>query len=102
MLVVINPHPEWPFREVDPRYIGRDEPGAKPLGLLTEHGHHVGALNAVGKSRVVLHVGRDHQLTTRAVALNDQRLESGTGRVDGGGEPGGPAADDNHFVDAIY
>ena len=45
-------------------------------------------LNAIGPAGKILHQGCKRELPSRLMALYQQRLEIGAGRVDGGGESG--------------
>ena len=73
-------------REVDLVDVGGDELGAEALGLLAELRHEIGTDDAVGEARVVLDVGRQHELAAGLDALDDERLQVGARGVDRGRE----------------
>ena len=60
--------------------------------------HQLRTLDALREARVVLDVAGDHQLAAGRVAADHDRLEVGPRRVDRGGQPGRPAADDDHVA----
>ena len=65
--------------------------GDRPAGELA-------AADAGGEAEVVLDPARRSGLAAERGALDDQRVESLGGAVDGGGEAGGAAADDHEVV----
>jgi len=98
VLVLVDPHPEGPLREVDPGDVVVDELRAEALGLAAEVGHHLGPGNAVRVARVVLDVARDHQLAAPLEPFDHEGLELGAGSVECRRVTGGPASDDDHFT----
>ena len=69
--------------------------------------HQLLAGHRLGEARVVLDVGREHELAAGdepagVEALDAERLQVGAGGVDGRGEPGGARADDDDLVDAGF
>jgi hypothetical protein len=54
--------PERALLEIEPGHMVGDEPRADMLGLLLHLLHQPGALDHLGKARIVLHVGRDGEL----------------------------------------
>ena len=66
--------------------------------------HELGAHDPVDEAGVVLDLGRQHELAAglvaggRGLALDDERLELGPGGVEGGGQAGRPAADDDDLA----
>src|SRR2546425_1133012 len=78
------------LREIDRRRVLVDELRANPFGLRAHRRHESRAENGIGESRVVFDIGRQHQLPPRLGPGEDQRVQSGPRRVDGGGQPGRP------------
>src|SRR5690606_37106691 len=71
--------------------------------LLTHVVHELGAHDPVRKTGEVLHLGGVHESATRGDgAFKDQRLQFGTGRIDGRGVPRRPGADDDHITDVTH
>ncbi len=95
LVVTSHPDPLGVRGDVDLVDIGSDEFGAKAFGLLSELRHEVGAHDAVGETRVVLDVGRQHELSARLQPLDDQGLQVGPGGVDGGCESRRARSDDD-------
>ncbi len=97
-------HPLGGRSEVDLVDVGGQELGAEALGLLPELRHEVGAHDPVGEARVVLDVGRQHELPAGLQTLDDQGLQVGSGGVDGGRESrrARPDDDDVHRVHGSY
>ena len=95
---------ERPLAEVDRGDLLGEELGAEALGLLAELDHQLRAHDPVGEAGEVLDVGGEHQLPAgliggaRRLALDDERLQVGARRVDGGGEAGRAGADDDDVV----
>jgi hypothetical protein len=77
VLVATDVDAERPLREVDARYVVRDELGAESLCLPAEVGHHRRPHDPVGIARVVLDVARDHQLAAPVEAFDHQRAQVG-------------------------
>src|SRR5262249_19697063 len=65
---------EWPLGKIRLRDPRRKKLGPKPLCLLSEFLHKLGAHYPLGKPRVVFNIGRYHQLTTRQRPFNYERL----------------------------
>ena len=62
-----------------------DDLGSDMLGLLEHLLHQPRPLDRVRKSRIVLHIGGDHQLTALLHAGNQHRLEHRACGIDRGG-----------------
>ena len=72
---------------------------AEALSLLLHLVHELGAHDPLDETGVVLHLGRVHQGAARGHrAGQDDRVELGAGRVDGGRVAGGAGADDDDVV----
>ena len=101
---VADPDLERPGRHVDAADLGRAQLGIEALGLGPHDAHELGAHDPVDEPGVVLDLGRQHQLAAglvagrRGLALEDERLELGPRRVQGGGEARRPAADDDDLA----
>ena len=67
---------------------------AEALRLLAEAVHELRPVDALGEARVVLDLAGEHQLAAGRGARDDDGLEVGARRVDGGGEAGRARADD--------
>ena len=74
--------------EVHPVGVGGDELGPEALGLLAEPLHEVRAHDPLGEARVVLDLGREHQLPTGGEALDHDRPQVRARGVDRRGQPG--------------
>ena len=94
VLGAARPRPEGAAGEVDAVGVDVDDARPEALGLLAEAEHQLRALDPFGEARVVLDVGRDHQLAAGLVAGQDDRRQVGAGGVDGGGQAGRARADD--------
>ena len=88
-------------RELDLGDVVGLEPRAETLGLIAEALHELGAHDALRKAGEVLDVGRLLEQSAPGEALDNQRLEVGAGRVEGGGVAGRPAAHDDHIFDSF-
>ena len=103
-LRVAHPDLEGPGPHFEPADLGRAQLGLEALGLGPHDAHELGAHDALDEAGVVLDLGRQHELAAglvtrrRRLALDDQRLELGPGRVEGGGQAGGPAAHDDDLA----
>ena len=86
---------ERPLAQSEGRDVALDDLGAEPLRLGTHFGDQGRPQDAVAKPRVVLDVRGQHQLAARLEALDEQRLQIGASRIEGGSEPRGPGADDD-------
>ncbi len=71
---------------------------AKALRLFAHVFDQFGAEDAVRKAGEILDHGGEAELPARLVAVDDQRLQIGARRVDGGGKAGATASDDDHVV----
>src|SRR5690349_17723301 len=74
-----------------------DNACADVLGLRLHLLHEPRALDHVGEAWVVLDVGSDRELAAGLDALNQDRLQHGTRRIDGGGVASRTRADDDDF-----
>ena len=87
--------------EINPIGIGLNQMGPPTDGLGLHAVHQLRSQDAVGEAGVVLHVGGGHQLApgdaSGLEAGDQQGIEVGPGRVDGGGVARRPRAD-NHDV----
>src|SRR5690606_13031920 len=72
--------------------------GAETLGLLAHLLHEVGAHDALAEAGEVLDLGGGHQRAAELGALEHQRPQVGTRRVDGGGVACRAGADDDQVV----
>ena len=97
VLGAAGPDAERARGEVDAIDVDVDEAGTEPLGLGAHRGHQVGALDALGKARIVLDVAGQHQLATGRRTGKDDGLEVGAGGIDRRGEPGRPGTDDDQL-----
>ena len=88
---------ERALAEVDLDDVVGDHAGADMLGLEAHLLHQPGALDDVGEARIVLDVGRDHQLAAGLEAGDQHRLEHGARGVDRGRVAGGSRADDDEL-----
>ena len=70
------------------RGVAHQELRAEPLRLLAELDHQLRPQDPLGKTGVVLHIARDHQLPARGQPLHHQRLQIGPRRVDCRRQPG--------------
>ena len=70
---------------------------SKARRLLLHVFDQLGALDAVGPAGKVLHQAGDRELASGLMALQNQRFESRTGRIDGRSKPGAAGAK-NHCV----
>src|SRR5687768_1593014 len=95
---------KWPLLKlylVDPSF---EKLCAEAFGLLTKLNHQFGALNALRKARIVFDVRGDHQLPTRrrlflgvGGSIDQEWLEIGARRINGGGQTGRPGTKDDHL-----
>ena len=74
-----------------------DHVRAHMFGLGPHLIHEPRALDHVGETGIVLDIGGDGHLTARLDALDQERLQHGARRVDGGGVAGRTGADDDHL-----
>ena len=88
--------PERPLGEVHLRNMVPFHLRADMLGLLLHLLHQPGPLDDVGEAGVILDIGGDGELAAGLDALDNDRREAGAGGVDGGGQPGGAGAEDDH------
>ena len=76
---------------------------AEPLGLLAHGVHQVRALDPAGEAGEVLHVGGVHERAASGNrALENERLELGTGGIQRGRVPGGTRSDDDDVVNGAH
>jgi hypothetical protein len=87
--------PEWPAAEFNLGDGVGDDLGADVLGLGLHLFHQPRALDDVGKTGVVLHVGGDGELAAGLDALDQDWLQHGARSIDRGGVAGRARAD-NH------
>jgi hypothetical protein len=80
--------------EIDGIDVIGDEPGAHVGRLLLHLLHQPGALDDIGKARIVLDIGGDRELAARLDSLNQDRLQHGARGIDGGGIACRPGTDD--------
>src|SRR4029450_7190411 len=83
------------LREVDARRVLDVGARAEALRLLLEALHHLGPRDRLGEARVVLDVGRQHQLAAGHEAGDHDRIQLRARAVNGGGPAGRAAADDD-------
>ena len=74
-LLIAGPDAERTLGQVDPVACTGAAARPEPLGLLLHLLHELGAQDAVGEARIVLHLGREHQLAAGIQTLQDQRLQ---------------------------
>ncbi len=79
---------EWSPRDIDVGDVIPDELGADMLGLRLHLFHEPRALDDVTKTGIVFHVRGGGKLSARLDALDDDRAETGAGRVDCSGQAG--------------
>src|SRR5579885_3381211 len=58
--------------------------------------------DAVRKARKILDVGGERKLAARFVPINHQGLKVGAGRIDGGGQPGAAASNDDDVIHSRF
>ncbi len=90
--------------KLDLGHVRRHDLRALMSRLIAKALHQLLAGDLLGEAGVVLDVGREHELAARdqaagAEALDEERLQVGARRVDGGGEPGRAGADDDQVAD---
>jgi hypothetical protein len=83
-------------------FVGHDS-SAELQGLIAHMVHHFGAGHAIGISRKVFDLGREHQLAAGNHQLawstcENEGLEIRSGRIQGRGPTGRPRTDDHHFL----
>jgi hypothetical protein len=69
--------------------------GLEAAGMGFKTRHQLGALDAIGIGRPVVHFGGGHQLAALGHAGDQHRLEIGAGGIDGGGVTGGAGTEDD-------
>src|SRR2546422_852884 len=72
------------------------------LRLLPERIHHFRAEDSLGEPGIILHVGRDRQLSTRLDPLEDKRMQIRAARIERGGESRRPGADNDNSVMVLH
>ena len=75
-----------------------DDPGPEFYRALPEILHQLEGGHAVGEAGVILDPVGDQDLAARDGFLQDDCVQAGPPRVDGGGQAGRPGADDDHVV----
>ena len=88
---------ERPLRDCDLRDIFRDDLDVQALALPLHAVHELRALNGLGKAGEILDVGGDHQLAAHRDPPEDQGVQVGARRVDGGGRGRRAGADDDNL-----
>ena len=99
---------ERPLREVAAHHIRVGDARTEAFRLLAEEVHHLGARDPVREARIVLDLGREHQLSARkhrrGVRRGDAddraRREVRARAVDAGGPSGRTRPDHDEFLDA--
>jgi hypothetical protein len=76
---------EGPLRQVDGADVIVDDARADMLGLQAHLLHQPGPLDGFGEARVILDLRRDGELATLLKTGDQNRLQHGTGRIDGRG-----------------
>src|SRR5208282_719691 len=94
-------HAEGPPGKLHRGDAARAECGAETLRLLAHVFDQVGTHDPVWEAGIVLDHGGDGELASGLVAVNHQRGQVGSRGVDGGGEPGAAASDDDHFLHVV-
>src|SRR5262249_39705891 len=88
---------ERPPRKVDLAHLVADELGPDMLGLLLHLLHQPGALDDVGEAWIVLDIGGDGELAAGLDALNQDRLQHGSGGIDRSRIARRPGTDDEEL-----
>jgi hypothetical protein len=86
--------PEGIYIQIHRVQMGQLEVSAEAGGLLLHVVDQFGALDALRPAGKVFHLGGHRELSAGLVALQNQRVKSGAGGVDGGGESGAAGAED--------
>ena len=95
LVVLLEPHDVAPVSRLErDRAVGRRRPRVELARLGDGAAGELGAADAGGEAEVVLDPARRARLPAERGALDDERVESLGGAVDGGAEAGGAAADD--------
>src|SRR4051812_38510625 len=91
------------LRQLDLRHLVGDEAllAAEADGLVAELLHHLGPHDAIREARIVLDIGRLLEQTAPGEALDHQRLQVGTRRVERGRVAGRTGANDDHVLDGL-
>ncbi len=87
--------PERAARQIELVDVVGDHPGADMGRLLLHLLHEPGALDHVGKARIVFDVGGDGELAARRDTLDQDRIEHGAGGIDRRRVAGRPGSDDH-------
>ncbi len=74
---------------------------AEAGGLFAHVLDELGTLDAVGPAGKVLNEGGDGELAAGLMALDDEWLEVGARRIDGGGKTGAAGAEDNGIANGV-
>ena len=96
-LAAVAGEPERPLREIDRRDVVGDELRADMFGLRAHLLHQPRALDRRGEARIILDVGRDHELAAGLKTRDQHGFEHGAGRINGGGIAGRAGADDDEL-----
>ena len=80
-LLIARPHAERCGRKIHPGCFLMEELGFEPAGLLLHPFHQLGSEDGVREPGEVLHLGREHQLSTGVGPLEHERRQIGPGGV---------------------
>src|SRR5947208_17195164 len=94
-----SPDLERTLREIHLRYVVVDELRLEAFGLLSPELHEFGALDALWEAGIVLDVRRDHELSPRDGARDDEPLQVRPGRADRRGQAAGAGTEDDDIVE---
>ncbi|KAG1454730.1 hypothetical protein G6F57_015444 [Rhizopus arrhizus] len=98
VLVAVADQLERALRLVGGMDVVEDDLGLEALGMGLHACHQVRPHQAVGVTRPVVHLGGGHQLAALLQAGDDDRLQVGTGGVDGGGPAGRAGTEDDEAL----
>jgi hypothetical protein len=98
LVLALGPQLEGPLGEVHALDLVGAHLGPEALGLGLEVVHHLGAAYALPVAREVLDVGGEHELPAALEALEDQRVEVGSRRVQRRRVAGGAGPYDSDVV----
>src|SRR2546430_5172788 len=94
-----SPDLQRTLREIHLQYVVVDELRLEAFGLFPPELHELGALDALWEAGIILDVRRDHELSPRDGASDDERLQVRPGRIDRRGQAGGAGTDDDDIVE---
>src|SRR3989442_6832785 len=94
-----GPDFQWALREIHHRDVVVDELRLEAFGLFPPELHELGALDALRETGIILDVRRDHELSPRDRAGDDERPQVRPGRIDRRGEAGGAGTNDDEIVE---